>query len=380
MTTMTETAGSNGHQTRPNLDASLKIIPDQRAHWTTFREPLPFDDAAKMILDAARADGRREDLGIGDLSTWAFGPMPDGTACMTPIPAPGRPQPFLPLRKTAFDSLCGRIDAPAEYIKRLPGKFQIALVNHGMRSIGDKQVTARLAGGQIRGIVSERYAPLDDPFVLEVLHDVLLAAGLLDTMRVRAVATGPTTALRMTLPIEAKPVKVGDVVESGFDLLNGETGLRSLSISASTLVLSCLNGARRPENTFAFRHTGDPKRIAEAFKDAIPVVLAGADTMRKQMATAVDRIVENILAEFDGLAAFGLDSPTIKSVAKDVMAGRERALPSDRSDWAAAFEGITDMTSYEVMQGITHAAQSRGVEARLDMELAAGKYLAARTR
>jgi hypothetical protein len=377
MTTQTNTATGNGAP-RFNPDQPLKLISDQAESWETFREPIRFEEAAEKILAAAKADGERVDQGIGDISTWAFGPMPDGTAAIAPIPAPGRPKALLPLRQKAFGQICERVGAPSEYIATLPAKFQMALLNYGFGQHKEKQVLARLANSEVRAIVSSRYAPLDDPFVLDVVHECLDKSGLLEDVRVRAVATGPTTALRCTFPKLAKAVKVGDVVEHGFDVLNGEVGERSLIVNGNTFRLACLNGARVNDKT-SFRHVGDPARISEAFRDALPVVIAGGEALRERMTESVDRLVGDLLAEFDGLRAFGLDAGTTKAVAKDLLAERGARLPAERVHWAEAFATVGQVAAFDVFNSITSVAQTRGTESRLSMEEAAGRYLVART-
>lgn len=366
----------------------LKLRSDQRSDWHSFGNGgLTFDEAAQKILDADREDGRRFDIGAAKLGSWAFGPAPDGTAALATLPAPGREQRLLPLRAHAFRQLCARVGAPAPYIEKLPAKLAMVCLNHGMQQVDDDRGNLlRLAGGEVRAVLSDRYAPLDNEVVLDTLRSTLRAAGMLGDVRVRSIAHGPTAQMRMTLPgsdiVVENPSRVGDVVEVGLDLLNGEVGNRSISISPVTWRLVCLNGMRSADRSSQqrLRHVGDPERLVEAFRDAVPSALAEAQGMGKRMQEAVDVVVDDLLAEFDGLRVFGLGKGDARDVAADVLAERSLALPTAASDWKEAFEQAGDITAYDVLNGITHVAQTRSVERRLEMEEAASAYLRRRTR
>lgn len=372
----------NGSATVDLSRQPLRVAPDQGEVWQTFQTPITFDEAAELICQAAKADGERTDIGIGDLSTWVFGPAPDGCAAIAPFPIAGRDRAEpAPLRSTAFGHLCTRIGAPAAYLRNLPAKFQIALVNHGMRSLDEKAATARLAGGEVRALASDRYAPLDHGIVLDTTRRTLVESGMLSDVRVRSIATGVSTGLRLTLPGDAIEIhrsrQVGDIVEYGLDLLNGEVCNRAVSINAVTYRLICLNGMRRGDTSASarLRHVGDPERLREAFKDAVPAVVANARGFAQAMQGAVDRMVDDLLDEVEGLGAFGLTRGERQDVARDVMADRGLALPSDTKAWAETLAGVTGISVYDVANAVTHQAQTRSVDRRLDMEEAGGRYM-----
>lgn len=366
------------------LDQSkpLAILPDQSESWQSFKEPISFDAAAQLVLTAAQHDGARTDRGVGDLSTWLFGPTNDGHAAITPMPVPGRPQVLVPLREHAFRQLCARTGAPSGYIEKLPMKLQMACMNHGMQR-GDangKAALVRFAGDSARAIVSDRYAALDDAHVLETLRASLHAAGRLSDVRVRAVAVGTTTAMRLTFPDHAAIVRspqVNDIVEVGLDVVNGEIGNRAIAITPSTFRLVCLNGMRRQHKEVAhrLRHTGDPKRLAEAFQDALPVAIAGGEQLRARMAMAVDRLVDDVLGELDGLSAFGLQANEVRDVTRELAAGVGLVLPSNTAEWTDPLATIRTASMYDVANAVTHFAQSRGTDRRLELEESAAQYL-----
>lgn len=360
----------------------LRLADNQPERWESFPgEGITFYEAASKILEADAKDGERQDLGISRIDDWAFGPAPDGTAALATIPAPGRERRLVPLRKHAFSQLCERAGAPSSYIAKLPAKLQMACVNHGMQNAKQNGNLLRLAGGEARAVLSDRYAPFDNHLVIDVLERTLKAAGMLDEARVRSIAYGPTASLRITLPgddiVVENPTKVGDIVEVGLDLLNGEIGNRAVSITPVTWRLVCLNGLRSKtaNETTRLNHIGDEKRLAEAFSDGVPAALAASRGMRQRMVRAVDMMVDDILGEFEGLAAFGLGKQDARDIARDVMAERSLALPEDTNEWGAVFEQVRDVTVYDVVNGVTHMAQQKGIDRRLELEEAADSYL-----
>jgi hypothetical protein len=366
-----------------DLTQPLALRANQREAWHNFPgQGVTFYEAASQILAADAKDGERRDLGITALNTYAFGPGPDGTASLATIPAPGRARQLIPLREHAFGQLCGRVKAPVSYMKRLPAKLQMACINHGIQSDAEQNGnTLRLAGGEARALLSDRYAALDNHVIIEVMEQVLRAAGMLADVRVRSISTGPTASMRLTLPDDDRvienPRKVGDIVESGFDLLNGEIGNRSVLVGPVVWRLVCLNGMRSADRSAQqrLRHVGDPERLVEAFRDAVPSALAASRGLRDRMAKAVDVLVDDILAEFDGLRQFGLTTQDTRDVARDVFAERELALPESTDEWAQTIAQVRDVTAYDVLNGVTHVAQRKGTDRRLEMEEAAGRYL-----
>jgi hypothetical protein len=387
--TQTMTNGNgNGSQQPINLSVDpLRIRADERERWINFgKEGVSFDDAAQRIIEAAKEDGERSDLGIARLDSYAFGPAPDGTAALATIPAAGRERRLIPLRAHAFRQLCERSGAPSQYIRKLPAKLQMACVNHGMQKTAKQNGNLlRLAGDEGRALLSDRYAALDNHLILDVMRKTLVASGMLGDVMVRSIAVGPTCSLRMTFPEHAIVVKdsprVGDVVEFGFDLLNGEVGNRSVSIAALIYQLICLNGMRRADKQHSTRlnHVGDPARLAEAFADAVPATFAAAQGLRGKMETAVDRLIDDVLGEFDALKAFGLSATDTRDVARDVFAERNVSLPEDTKEWGDAFASVASISAYDVLNGITHVAQRKGTDRRLEMEEAASSYLLRRT-
>ena len=88
----------------------------------------------------------------------------------------------------------------------------------------------------------------------------------------RATAVGPHTVLRITIPNEGVPVKVGDVIEWGIDIANSELGLRSVQVTPH--VAQNATNRRSAIDARTTRHEGyaasqrKRKRVAWRFAEA----------------------------------------------------------------------------------------------------------------
>lgn len=378
---------------------SLRFETDQIDTWTPAPEDgLSYHEAVDRVAEAAAEDGERTDVSIEDLADWTFGPDHRGTS--GPLGAIATDKPALHrLRWTGFRQLCGRIGAPPTYLAGLPAKLTMACVNHGMQFTNHGPCLVRLAGNDVRGLVSGQYVPLDDPFAFEVIERVLRAQGMLEEARVRSIGTGLTTVVRLTLPSSAVALPTqheGDVIEVGIDLTNGEIGNRALAAvplawrkhdgtaTRWTASVSARRLARATggETSSAKRvsHRGDPERLEREFREAIPAILADAHSLRDKIQAAVDRVLTGLLDEFEGLTKFGLSQTEARDVVRDVMNARGVELPQDTADWPKAIEEVQDTKVFDVFAAITGIARGRSIESRLTIEEAAGKYLVARTK
>lgn len=371
---MTTTAAA-AKRPAPSIDP-LVPRPDQPEHWHAFTQPVAFDIAAERIRQAHIADGERYDVVTTDLRTWAFGSTDARTMQLVRVPFPGRDagEP-LPLREQAFAQICSRINTPAPYIRTLPPKLQTACMNWGL-SQDKSPAMLRLAGGELRAVLSDRYAAADDELLLDMVSDCLDRTGYRNDALVRAAAVGPHTILRITLPGEGAPMQVGDVIEHGIDIGNSELGLRSVQVTPVTYRLLCTNGMRawRSDAAVRLRHIGDPKRLHEQLRDAIPVAFAEARGDISRWQDAVEVLVDSALEEIESLRGFGLSSGDVQAVGR-TLAQEHNLLPANGSGQSLRDVLRVEASAYEVANAITATARERPTAARLSMEEAAHRYL-----
>ncbi|MBX3275285.1 MAG: DUF932 domain-containing protein [Sandaracinaceae bacterium] len=352
--------------------------PDQPERWHNFTDPVPFDVAAQRILDAHREDGERDDIVTTDVRSWAFGSTDGETMQLVRIPFAGRdPGAPLPLRELGFSQLCSKVGAPAPYIRSLPAKLQIANMNWGLTQ-QQSPALLRLAGGEVRAVLSDRYAAADDELLLEMVSDCLDRTGYRNDVMVRATGVGPHTVLRITLPNEGVPVKAGDVIEHGIDLGNSELGLRSVQVTPVTYRLVCLNGMRawRSEAAVRMRHIGDPERLRDQIADAIPVAFAEARGDIEKWKRAVDVLMDSALEEIESLRGLGLGAADVQAVGRTLAGGR--LLPVDASGETLREALDVETSVFDIANAITATARERGTAARLTLEEVGHRYLTRR--
>ncbi len=344
----------------PGLPPPLRVAPDMRASWSNV--DTDFDTAAERIIQAHRADGPHQDQPVLDLRTWALVPTGDqkiGVAALA-----GH-QPIRPLRANAFGNLMTRLGAPAAFVRdRLPAPLQLAVGNYLLASLDDGvAATLRLRGDEVAAVVSGRYAPLDPDELLACVRDALRRVGMLDTVRVRAVATGLVDNLRLTFPSEERAIKPGDVSALGLDITTSSFGKSAVHIRSLVFRLICSNGMRvaEPGNALSFRHLGDSDRLRSAVADAIPTAVARARGVMKAWERAVTFMVEHV---------------------EDLVRGMRELTLSERDRVEQAIvrevghpELPAHVTLYDVVNGFTAAAQDAEPARRLEIESLAGQVL-----
>ena len=360
---------------------SLRPRPDQQQHWLAHSGPIPFTDAAQLIMEEHQRDGHRSDITATDLRTWSFGSIDQETMYLMAVPFPGRsPSAPLALRELSLAQLCHRIGTPASYVRSLPMKLQIACMNWGL-SMQPQNALLRLAGDEVRAVMSERYAAIDDAFLLNVVDDVLSALGYRDDARVRATACGPHSVLRITVPSAGVAVQRGDVIEFGLDVANSELGLRAVQIVPVTHRLVCANGLRawRSEAALRLRHVGDPDRLRDQLRDAVPVAFAEArgDIARWKRATEV--LIDDALEEIEDLRTFGLSAPEVQAIGRS-LASTSGLLATDSSADSLRDSLRISVSAFDVTNAITATARERtDVAARLHLESLGHRYLVSKT-
>ena len=348
--------------------------PDQPEPWLAHEVPIPFVQAARLVLRAHEEDGATEELYVADLRACRVGGARGVLQLAVPSSAKGRPGRRLPLRDIAFRQLCGWLCVPAAFVRELPRRLQIDILTWGL-SHAHRRALLRLARGEVRCVVSGRYAALDDAQVLDVVTGVLRGAGLESAARVRATAVGPTTIVRVTLPNEGVAVRAGDVIEWGFDIGNSELGLRSVQVTPLTVRLVCTNGMRTwtSGERLRLRHAGDPGSLREHLRVVVPRALEAARADIATWTRAANRAIDSADEEIASLGRFGLSTAVTAAVGRELV--RERG--GDPEVDGDVVGGRTWV--YDVANAITATArQQRSVESRLALEEAAARYLAAR--
>lgn len=347
----------NSPMQRTGLTPPLRVLNDMPSNWRDV--DLDFDTAADRLVYAHEHDGATRDLPVMDLRTWAL-KNERGIFSLAPLAGHERPRP---LRATGLAHLLTRLGAPTEFVRdRLPAELQLGLIAYLMAS-HDRPLPAqlRLRGEEIAAVVSDRYTALDPVPFVETLRDALAEHGVLNEVRVRALATGPVDALRLVLPGEQRALRVGDISHVALDVSTSMFGKSAIHVRGSTFRLVCLNGLRVPDNigSFSRRHIG--ANVREALRDAVPTALVHARGLMDRWQKAVGVYVNNVGAFIDNLRE---------------LTQRERALVGEELGKEVGAGALPERTSlYDLTNALTAAAHNVEPARRLELESLAGTVL-----
>ncbi|MCL6580089.1 MAG: DUF945 domain-containing protein [Firmicutes bacterium] len=199
----------------------------------------------------------------------------------------------LSMTPQAFADVCGRLGVPVTYAAGLHPAMAVELMRYEYvrrrLAHSDRGLLLRCYGNLVRGLVSDRYVPLDDAAVLEAVCKEL--AGVCAS--VHHYYLGPAiTELRILLldyQVELKATRPGDIVQLGLYLRNSEVGQSSLTIHGFALRLLCTNGMVVAEGTEfrAWRHIAvRPEKALTELRRAVRRMLQRLTGMGKLLQAA----------------------------------------------------------------------------------------------
>jgi hypothetical protein len=206
----------------------------------------------------------------------------------------------LTLTPWALSQACQKLGLPTQYIKRCPPRLQDENFNHWNRmdEIGrqlgkadrdpDAAWLVRARGGTARGVLTPKYARLDNTQLLDALFP-LLSDGRFKVGLVQL--SSESFHLRLVDPLISRDVLPGDRLMVGIHLANSEVGLRAVTVDALVFRLVCTNGLIRRVNQKSLLkqrhiHVSEP-RFRDLLADALREAVAVAAGFIEQMALAI---------------------------------------------------------------------------------------------
>jgi hypothetical protein len=167
-------------------------------------------------------------------------------------------QEEMPATDYAHAQMASRIQVPKPYYDRMRSEAPELLstnINHWLRKKQDETSLIRTLRGNVRAFLSNRYRIVDNHEILAMVMPELAEMG--DGIRI---ASCNVTAEKMYLKvintnIEAA-ISVGDPVQAGFVLSNGELGNGSISVEPFIYRLVCTNGLTLKDAKQRKNHAG----------------------------------------------------------------------------------------------------------------------------
>jgi hypothetical protein len=277
----------------------------------------------------------------------------------------------LALTPWATSQACQQLGLPAAYFKRCPAFLKDQNFNYWQRfyDVGhqlgkaDQEPDAawmlRCKGGAVRGILSPRYAKLDNRQLLDALFPLLSSTRYHVSL---AQLTPESFHLRLIDSTIARDVLPGDRLFVGIHVANSEVGLRAVTVDALVFRLICTNGLIRRVNEKSLLrqrhiHVADA-RFRELLERAIREAVTVAAGFIEQMALAVKTPVPDPEQAILMLGqAWNLPQSTQELI-------RFALLGEPRTSEQESLYGLTN--------ALTSAAQRLGIEERFTLETLAG--------
>jgi len=220
----------------------------------------------------------------------------------------------------------------------------------------------RLRGNDVTAIVSERYAPLDAGELVGTLRNALARHGLLETVRVRAVASGVTDVIRLVIPSESTVIKVGDTSMVGLDVSSSSFGRSAVHVRGIVWRLICMNGARMPSSMgdVSLRHLGETQRLRDGLAEGVATALTHARGLMGRWKSAVSMYVTSLADFIDGMRELNLSEQ--QAVRVGLGANKPAELPAR-------------VSVFDFVNAVTQAAHDAEPARRIELESIAGGVL-----
>lgn len=270
----------------------------------------------------------------------------------------------LAMSEWATAQACQKLGIPGGYFKKCPNFLKDAQWNHwvqreeNLRSLtmSDDEASVdwmlRTKGSLVRGVLSPKYAKLDNSQVL----DTLLPMVGNSRFKVGLVELNPESFhLRLIDPTIWRDVIPGDRLLVGIHLCNSEVGLRAVTVDAVVWRQVCSNGLVRKisgKSLMRQRHIHVAEaRLESLLADALSQAIAVAAAFIEQMVLSVRIPVpdpERAIAYLGQL--WGLSKQTQEYIKFGLYGERHSE------------------TLYGLVNAVTNAAQRLSVEGRYELE------------
>lgn len=266
----------------------------------------------------------------------------------------------------ATTQVCQRLNIPASYFKRCPPELQDEQFNYWIDHVGQNGHThapkaerwlLRTKDDGLRGVLTERYACLDNRDVLETLRPLIEPHYQVGWFAL----TDESFHLRLLDPKLAREVLPHDRLVAGVHLANSEVGKRAVTVDAMVYRLVCSNGLVRLVRGSSLMHqrhvSWSKPRFEVALRQAVHEALVHGVGFIERMSWATTMGVPDMDTALDQLGQrWGLSQTTTANVRQSLL-----DMPAGQQD-----------TLYGLANAVTHAAQALPADDRYTLETLAG--------
>lgn len=253
-----------------------------------FTLPLPRRPDLDTVHDRIRID---------DAGKWDVTParkelsLCGGRLCLPPSYEDDCPA-ALTLTPWALSQFCQRLGIPTPYFRKCPPALQDQQANHWLRfapadnsdeeqadlpAARDETWLLRGRKDRLRGVLSARYARLDNQQLLDALRPLLQSRE--HRLEVKDFSLSEESLhLRLIDPQVSREVLKDDRLFVGFHVSNSEVGVRSVRVDALVWRLVCANGLIRLVNGKSLFHRRHVSFDPERFRTDLQLAIAEAVT------------------------------------------------------------------------------------------------------
>ncbi len=243
----------------------------------------------------------------------------------------------------------------------------VAVIKNGLRKRQDKTGLIRLRNdGQVRAFLSEKYCILDNRWFLEVVRSII-PDGLVSHWRSES---GDSVYFNVLIPDSMRAETdsdYGGMLACG----NGETGSRKLSTCPSVFRAICMNGCIWDET----KGTGIIERVHRGAIDLNALALRIRDNLTRQiplLGNGIDAMLltRSYTSNVDAIPAIGsvIRSLRIPGITKEYADVIVQGFNGQRSE-------LSHVSAFDVLQGMTKAAQTLSAGMQETIERAAGSAM-----
>lgn len=260
----------------------------------------------------------------------------------------------------AHEQIGQRLGIPKKYYDKMKEESPNLLarnVNHWFKNTPERRMV-RTIDDQVRAFLSERYRPLDN---LDMAEVVLPTIASMECQIVSAELTDKRLYIKaVTRKIEAEVVP-GDIVQAGIVISNSEVGCGSVKVEPLIFRLVCSNGLIVPDYSLKKYHVGREyggEDVQEFYRDETRVADDKAFWMKVRdvvSGTLSRDVFARIVTRMRDAAGRKIESDPVKVV--EVVRTRFGLTDNERGQVLRHLITGGDLTAYGLSNAITRSSQ-----------------------
>lgn len=285
-----------------------------------------------------------------------------------------------PISSIAMRQITDRMGIPSKYAEKLTAYPELLShnINHWFQNEPKNQLI-RVMDGKVRGVLSDRYAIIDNFEIASRAIPVFKQAGL-------RIVSCEITESRMYLKaisdrVQGRVLKVDDIVKAGVVVTNSEIGKGALTISPLIYRLICDNGMIAKDGKFKRHHLGSRNKLDEEDYKILSQETLQANSKaitleaRDRIEYAVSQVSFdkqlNVLKEAAGQPITGKPEKTIQ-----VLSNNFNLTADEQSGVLQSLYEERDYTKWGVTNALTAYSQKiKDYDRATDFEIFGGKVI-----